>query len=86
VRLRVILWIESLPTTGDPLNHEKNTKPRAGIQDKPSLSKVVLAGAAVCPPSCVERPARRTSQVHGAREVVCDGIATAENRDSYADI
>jgi len=84
VRLRVILWIAPLPTAGDPLNHKKHVF--SGKQDKPSLPEVALASAAVCPASGVKCSARRASQVHRAREEVRDGIATAENRDSYADI
>jgi hypothetical protein len=86
VRHRVVLWIKPLPTTGDPLNHTKKARVFSGIQDQPLLSKVALASAAVCPAFGVKCSARRASQVHRAREEVRDGIATAENRDSYADI
>ena len=57
-----------------------------GIQDERLLSKVVLASATLCTASGVKCSARRASEVHRAREEVRDGIATAENRDSYADI
>ena len=86
VRLRVILWIEPLPTAGDPLITQKNAAVFSGTQDQPLLSKVALAGAAVCPAFGVKCSARGASQIHRAREEVRDGIATAENRDSYADI
>ena len=83
------LWIESLPTAGDPLNHTKQTRKRGRIfwhSGQPSLPEVALTVAAVCPASGVKCSARRASQVHRAREEVRNGIATAENRDSYADI
>jgi hypothetical protein len=64
----------------------KREKGYAGTRDEGSLSKVVLTGAAVCPPPRVKCAARSASQVHRAGEEVRDGIATAQNRDSYADI
>ncbi len=88
MRLRVILWIEPLPTARSIKSNEKHQNARvfSGIQDKRLLSQVVLASATLCPASGVKCSARRASQVHRAREEVRDGIATAENRDSYADI
>jgi hypothetical protein len=58
----------------------------SSIRDEPSLPEIALAVAAVCPSSGVKCSARRASEVHRAREEVRDGIATTENRDSYADI
>ncbi len=88
MRLRVILWIESLPTARSIKSNEKHENARvcSGIQDKRLLSKVVLASATLCPASGVKCSALRAPHVHRAREEVRNGIATAENRDSYADI
>ncbi len=59
VRLRVISWIESLPTADDPLNHTKNhenQKPARGpatlfkASEQPAASHLKLSGVR-CPGS-----------------------------------
>ena len=49
-------------------------------------SQAMSAVATFAPPLRVKGATRRTSDVHGAGKEVGNGIATAENSDSYADI
>jgi hypothetical protein len=51
-----------------------------------SLSQRRSTRATVTSPPGVQRYARLAAHIHCAGEEMHDGIATAENRDSYADI
>jgi hypothetical protein len=47
VRLRVISWIESFPTAGDPLNHTKNHEKENGFLSFHKLSTWLASGTVI---------------------------------------
>jgi hypothetical protein len=51
-----------------------------------SLFQLVPTVAAIRSPSGIQRYTRLAAHVHSAGEEMHDGIAAAEDRDSYADI